>query len=61
MIRARRTKLTGHVARMGKNNIAYRCLVGKPEWNSHRPRCENNIKMDVRKIMWHELDSFASG
>jgi hypothetical protein len=31
MIKLRRMKLEGHVARMGEKNIAYRLLVRKPE------------------------------
>jgi hypothetical protein len=31
MIKSRRMKLTGHVARMGAKRNAYRILVGKPE------------------------------
>jgi hypothetical protein len=31
MIKSRRMKLAGHVARMGEKRIAYRILVGKPE------------------------------
>jgi hypothetical protein len=31
IIKSRRMRLVGHVARMGEKRIAYRLLVGKPE------------------------------
>jgi hypothetical protein len=31
MIKSRKMRRTGHVARMGENKTAYRILVGKPE------------------------------
>jgi hypothetical protein len=31
MIKSRRMRWAGHVARMGKNRDTYRILVGKPE------------------------------
>jgi hypothetical protein len=50
MIKARRMRWTGHVARMGETRNAYRILVGKPEGKRPlgRPRCrwEDNIKID---------------
>jgi hypothetical protein len=53
IIRSRRMRLVGHVARMGKKRIAYRILVGKPEGKRPlgRPRCrwEDNIKMDLSR------------
>jgi hypothetical protein len=41
MIKSRRMKWAGHVARMGKKRNAYRILVGKPEGKRQlgRPRC----------------------
>jgi hypothetical protein len=45
----------------GEKSIVYRVLAGNPEAKSHRPRFEDNIKMDVRNIAWYELDSFRSG
>jgi hypothetical protein len=40
IIKSRRIKWAGHVARMGENNNMYRLLVGKPEEKSplRRPR-----------------------
>jgi hypothetical protein len=51
MVKSRRMRWTGHVARMGEKRNAYRILVGEPEGKRplRRPRrrlvC--NIKMDV--------------
>ncbi|PNF17770.1 translation factor SUI1-like protein [Cryptotermes secundus] len=36
MIKSRRMRWAGHVARMGEMRNAYRILVGKPEGKSHR-------------------------
>jgi hypothetical protein len=50
----------GHVARMGANRNAYRILVGKPEGRRPlgRPRCRwvDNIKIDLREIVWDGVD-----
>jgi hypothetical protein len=35
MIKSRRMRWTGHVARMGEKRNAYRILVGKPEGKRH--------------------------
>jgi hypothetical protein len=54
MIKSRRMKWAGHVARMGDGRGAYRVLVGRPE--SKRPlgrprrRWEDNVKMGLREI-----------
>jgi hypothetical protein len=49
MIKSRRMRWAGHVARMGEKRNAYRILVGKPEGKSPlgRPRRKwvDNIKM----------------
>ena len=51
---------TGHGARIGKKEWAYRGLVGKPEGTRplgrHRRRWENNIKMDIKDIGWEGAD-----
>jgi hypothetical protein len=49
MIKMRRIRLAGHVARRGEKRNAYRILVGKPEGRQRR-RWVYNIKMDLRKI-----------
>jgi hypothetical protein len=57
VIKSRRMKWAGHVARMGEGRCVYRVLVARPE--SKRPlerprrRWENNIKLDLRKIYTH--------
>jgi hypothetical protein len=52
MIKSRRMRWAGHVARMGKKRNAYKILVGKPEGKrpSGRPRRRwvDNIKLDHR-------------
>jgi hypothetical protein len=54
MIKSRRMRWSGHVARMGETRNAYRILVGKPEGKrpQGRPRRRwvKNIKTDLRKI-----------
>jgi hypothetical protein len=54
VIKSRRMKWAGHVARMGEGRGVYRVLVGRPECKRplERPRrrWEDNIKMDLREI-----------
>jgi hypothetical protein len=54
VIRSRRMRWAGHVARMGEEGGVYRVLVGKPERKGPlgRPRLrwEDNIKMDLREV-----------
>jgi hypothetical protein len=60
MIKSRRMRWAGQVARMGETRNAYRILVGKPEGKRplERPRCGwvDNIKMDLREIGWGGMD-----
>jgi hypothetical protein len=53
VIRSRRLRWAGHVARRGSSRGAYRVLVGKPEGRrqlaSRRHRWEDNIKIDLRE------------
>jgi hypothetical protein len=53
VIKARRMRWAGHVARMGEGRGVYRVLVGRPEGKRPlgRPkrRWEDNIKMDLRE------------
>jgi hypothetical protein len=55
MIKSRRMRWAGHVARIG-----YRILVGIPEGKrplrKPRRRWVNNIKMDLRAIGWDGMD-----
>ena len=54
VIKSRRMRWVGHVARMGEGRGVYRVLVGKPEVRRSlgRPRCrwEDNIRMDLREV-----------
>jgi hypothetical protein len=54
VIKARRIRWTGHVARMGEGRRIYRVSVVRPEvkrpLGRPRRRWEDNIKMDLREI-----------
>jgi hypothetical protein len=54
VIKSRRLRWAGHVARMGEGRGVYRVLVGRPEGKRplgrSRRRWEDNIKMDFREI-----------
>jgi hypothetical protein len=60
IIKSRRMRLAGHVARMVKKRNAYRLLVGKP--GGRRPlgrprrRWVNNIRMDLGEVGWGDVD-----
>jgi hypothetical protein len=58
MIKSRRMRRAGHVARVGEKRNAYRILVRKSEGKRPlgipRRRWLDNIKMDVREIGWME-------
>jgi hypothetical protein len=60
IIKSRRMKLLGHVARMGEKRNAYRILVGQPEGKRPlgrpRRRWEDNVRMDLREIGWGGMD-----
>jgi hypothetical protein len=60
MMKSRRMRRAGHVARIGTKNTN-RILVGKPEGKRPlgRPRrkCEHNINMDLREVGWDGMDS----
>jgi hypothetical protein len=60
MIKSRRMRWVGHVARMGEKRNAYRLLVGKPDGKrplgSLRRRWVDNIKMDLGKVGWGDVD-----
>jgi hypothetical protein len=60
MIKSRRMKWAGHVARMGAKRNAYRILVGKSEGRSPlgrpRRRWMGSIKIDIREIGWDDMD-----
>jgi hypothetical protein len=60
MIKSRRMRWVGHVARIGEKRKANRTLVGNPEGKKplERPRCRwvDNIKMILRDIGWDITD-----
>jgi hypothetical protein len=60
MIKLRRMKWAGHVARMGEKKNAYRILVQSQERKRPlgRPRRKlvDNIKIDLREIGWDGVD-----
>jgi hypothetical protein len=53
-------KLAGHVARIREIRNSYKILVGKPEGmrplRRPRRRCEYNIRMDLRKTEWKDVE-----
>jgi hypothetical protein len=56
VIKLRRMRWAGHVARMGEDRGAYRILVGRPAGRRPlgrpRRRWEYNIKTDIREVGW---------
>ena len=54
VIKSRRIRWAGHVARMGEERGTYRVLVGKPEEKKPlgrpRRRWVNNIRMDLQEV-----------
>jgi hypothetical protein len=54
LIKSRRMRWAGHVARRGEGRGVYRVLVGRPEGERplgrSRRRWEDNIQMDLREI-----------
>ena len=64
VVKSRRMRWAGHVARMGEGRWVHRVLVGKPEGKRPlgrpRRRWEDNIKMDLQEVgggckAWMEL------
>ena len=63
VVKSRRMRWVGHVARMGEGRGVHRVLVGKPEgkrpMGRPRRRWEDNIKMDLGEVGgggdWMEL------
>jgi hypothetical protein len=56
VMKSRRMRWAGHVARMGEKRGAYRILVGRPEGRRQlgrpRRRWEDNIKTDLQEVGW---------
>jgi len=60
VIKSRRMKWAGHVARMGEGRGVYRVLVGKPEGKTPlgrpRRRWMDNVKMDLQEVGCGSMD-----
>jgi hypothetical protein len=60
VIKSRRMRRAGHVARMGEERGVYRVLVGKQEGRRPlgRPRCRwvDNIRMDLQEVGCGQVD-----
>jgi len=60
VIKARRMRWAGHVARMGEEKGAYRVLVGKSEGKRPlgrpRRRWVDNIRMDLQEVGYGSVD-----
>ena len=54
LIKSRRMRWAGHVARMEEGRVVHKVLVGKPEGKRPlgrpRRRWEDNIKMDIEEL-----------
>jgi hypothetical protein len=63
VIKARRIRWAGHVARIGEKRDAYRLLVGNPEGKRPlgRPkhRWLDNIRMDLVEVGWGDVDCIS--
>jgi hypothetical protein len=60
IIKSRRMRWAGHIARMREKRNAYRLLVGKSEGKRPlgRPRCRwvDNIRMNLGEVGWGDVD-----
>jgi hypothetical protein len=60
VIKSRRMRWAGHVARLGEERGVYRVLVGKPERRRPkgrpRRRCVDNIRMDIQEVECGYMD-----
>jgi hypothetical protein len=60
IMKSRRKRWAGHVARMGEKRNTYRLLMGKPEGKRPlgrpRRRWVDNIKIDLLEIGWGCVD-----
>jgi hypothetical protein len=60
IMKSRRIRLAGHVARMGEKKNKYRLLVGKREGKRAlgraRHRWVDNIRMDLLELGWGNVD-----
>jgi hypothetical protein len=60
IIKSRRMRWAGHVARMGEKRNTYRLLVGKPQGKRPlgrpRHRWVDNIRIDLGEVGWGDVD-----
>jgi len=60
VIKSKRMKWVGYVARMGEMRNAFKILFrksgGKKLLGRPRHKWEDNIRMDVREIGWEDMD-----
>jgi hypothetical protein len=60
LIKSRRMRWAGHVARIGEKRNAYRLLVGKPEGKRPLGRRRlswlDNIRMDLGEVGWGDVE-----
>jgi hypothetical protein len=60
IIKSRRMRWAGNVARMGEKRNTYRLLVGKPEGKRplgrRRRRWVDNIRIDLGEVGWGDVD-----
>jgi hypothetical protein len=65
VIKSRRMKWTGHVARIGEKTNTYRLLVRKPEerrtLGGPRRRWVRNIRMHLVEVGWGDVDWLRIG
>jgi hypothetical protein len=56
VLKSRRMRWAGHVARMGDRLGAYGVFVEQPEGKSslrkYKPRCRDDIKMRLQEVGW---------
>jgi len=59
VIKSRRMKWAGHIARMGERRVTYWVLVekleGKRPHGRPRRKWEDNIKMDLQEVGWRDM------
>jgi len=65
VIKSRRMRWAGHVARLGEERGVYRVLVGKSEGKRPlgrpRRRCVDNIRMDLQEVECGYMDCIGLG
>ena len=56
VIKMRRMRWAGHVARMGEERVLYRVLVGRRPLGRPRRRWVDNIRMDLQEVGCGNVD-----